>query len=371
MPMRVAHVADTHLGFSAYRKVDEATGLNQRETDLYEAFRKVVDEALRRKVDALVHAGDLFDSVRPSNRAISFAMEQLRRLQEAGIGTVVIAGNHSTPRLRETGSVFRILEHLPDLHAVYRGGLERVELGDCLVHAVPHGEAEDMQRQMQAAAAEAGHRFNLLTVHAGFVGLSAYGGGEFNETLLPTSLLENGMDYNALGHYHRHVDLDQRSAYCGSTERMTFAEAGEEKGFVIVDLDRGRREFVPIPCRPMIDLPGLHAKGLSSVELQRQAQTLVRDVPPGALVRMTFRELAPAQYRSLDIAAIRQEAAAAMHLEMRFDMADEAGGKGSGLTIGPLEREFSAFLERYPTAGADKDRLRALAAKYLERREES
>jgi hypothetical protein len=207
-------------------------------------------------------------------------------------------------------------------------------------------------------------------VHAGFVGLSSYGGGEFNETLLPTSLLENGMDYNALGHYHRYVDLDARSAYSGSTERMTFAEAGEEKGFVIVDLEKQRRDFISIRCRPMLDLPALHAKGLSAVELQRQAQELVHGIVDGALVRMTFRDLSPAQYRSLDIAAIRQEAASAMHLEMRFDMGEEAGGKGAGLSIGPLEREFSAFLERFPTAGADKDRLRELAAKYLERGEE-
>ena len=169
--MRIAHVADTHLGFSAYRRVDEATGLNQREVDLYEAFRRAVDETLRQKVDAVVHAGDLFDSVRPSNRAISFAMEQLRRLTEAGIEVVIIAGNHSTPRLRETGSVFKILEHVPGIHAVYRGKLEHVTLGDCLVHAVPHDEAAIMQAEMQKAIPNPGHKYNLLTVHAGFVGL--------------------------------------------------------------------------------------------------------------------------------------------------------------------------------------------------------
>jgi DNA repair exonuclease SbcCD nuclease subunit len=371
MQMRIAHMADTHLGFSAYRKVDEATGLNQREVDLYDAFQRAVDEVIRRKVDGLVHAGDLFDSVRPSNRAISFAMEQLRRLHEAGIETVVIAGNHSTPRLRETGSVFRILEHLPGVKAVYRGRLETVELADGVVHAVPHGEAEEMQREMLAAVPEKGRAFNLMTVHSGFVGLASFGGGEFNETMLPTSLLDNAMDYNALGHYHRHVDLDGRSAYSGSIERLTFGEAGEEKGIVIADMGKMRREFVPLPCRPMIDLPALHAKGISAVELQRQASDLLRQAPAGALVRLTLRQLSAAQYRALDIAALRQEAASAMHLELRFETEEQAISKGSGLSIGPLEREFSSFLDRFPTGGADKDRLRALAAKYLERREES
>jgi DNA repair exonuclease SbcCD nuclease subunit len=368
--MRIAHVADTHLGFSAYRRVDEATGLNQREVDLYEAFRRAVDEALAQKVDALVHAGDLFDSVRPSNRAISFAMEQLRRLTEAGIEVVVIAGNHSTPRLRETGSVFKILEHVPGVHAVYRGALEQATVGDCLVHAVPHDEAATMQAEMRRAIPDKGHKYNLLTVHAGFVGLAAYGGGEFNETLLQTSLLDNGMDYNALGHYHRHVDLDARTAYSGSTEKLSFGEAREDKGIIVVDLAKGKRHFRPLPCRPMIDLPPLHAKGLAAVELQRQASALLQGTPEGALLRLTFRELSAAQYRSLDLADLRQEAARAMHLEMRFDLSEQAPSKGSGLSIGPLEREFSSFLERFPTSGSDKDRLRTLAAKYLERREE-
>jgi DNA repair exonuclease SbcCD nuclease subunit len=350
--------------------VDEATGLNQREVDLYEAFRRAVDEALNHKVDLVVHAGDLFDTVRPSNRAISFAMEQLRRLTDAGIEVVVIAGNHSTPRLRETGSVFRILEHVPGVHAVYKGELEKVRVGDCTVHAVPHGEADSMSAEMQKASPDKDSRFNILTVHAGFVGLAAYGGGEFNETLLQTSLLENGMDYNALGHYHRHVELDHNSAYSGSTEKLSFGEAREEKGIVVLDMDKGKKQFVQLPCRPMLDLPALHAKGLSVTELQREAEAALQKVPEGALLRLTFKELSAAQYRSLDLSGLRQLASHAMHLEMRFDLSEQASSKGSGLTIGPLEREFSSFLDRYPTSGADKDRMRTLATKYLERREE-
>ena len=36
--MRIIHVSDTHLGFSAFSKVDEASGLNLREMDFYNAF---------------------------------------------------------------------------------------------------------------------------------------------------------------------------------------------------------------------------------------------------------------------------------------------------------------------------------------------
>jgi DNA repair exonuclease SbcCD nuclease subunit len=367
--MRLAHIADTHLGFSAYRRVDEATGLNQREVDVYEGFRRAVDAALKERVDIVLHAGDLFDSVRPSNRAISFAMEQLRRLTEAGVDVVVIAGNHSTPRIRETGSVFRIIEHLPGVRAVYRGQLEKVVIGDCAIHAIPHGDAAAMQEEMLKAEPDVGSRHNIMAVHAGFVGLASFSGGEFNETLLPTSLLDNGMDYNALGHYHRHVDVDGNSTYSGSTERLSFAEAGEEKGIVVLDPDQGKRRFVALPCRPMADLGPLVAKGMAAAELQAGAEALSRRAPDGSLVRLSICDLSPAQHRSLDIESVRRAFAHTMHLELRFEMGEQTTVMGEGLAIGSLEREFSTFLDRYPTSGADKDRLRELAVRYLHRRE--
>lgn len=78
--MRIVHFSDTHLGFSAYSKIDPSDGVNAREKDFYNAFRQAVDKAIELKPDAVVHAGDLFDVPRPTNRAIVFAQEQLIRL---------------------------------------------------------------------------------------------------------------------------------------------------------------------------------------------------------------------------------------------------------------------------------------------------
>ena len=114
--MRIAHIADTHVGFYAYRRSDPETGINQREVDVYRAFVRMVDSLIEKRPDLVLHAGDLFDSVRPSNRALSVVLEQLLRLSREKIPVVLIAGNHSTPRLRETGSVFRLFEHIEGVH---------------------------------------------------------------------------------------------------------------------------------------------------------------------------------------------------------------------------------------------------------------
>ena len=87
--MRIVHVADTHLGYSAYRRICDDDGpfrgLNQREVDTYLSFKTFVDRVLDLQPDVVLHSGDLFDSVRPSNRALGFALEQLVRLSDANI----------------------------------------------------------------------------------------------------------------------------------------------------------------------------------------------------------------------------------------------------------------------------------------------
>ena len=109
--MRLVHLSDTHLGHSAYNKTD-SSGINQREADVYSAFNEIIEYILKTKPDLVIHSGDLFDSVRPSNRAIHEAFRQLVRLSRAEIPTVLISGNHSTPRHKATGSIFRLLEFL-------------------------------------------------------------------------------------------------------------------------------------------------------------------------------------------------------------------------------------------------------------------
>src|SRR3954470_17552441 len=111
--VKVAHLADPHLGARQYHR-QTSGGINQREADVARAFRLTVDGVIAAEPDAVVIAGDLFHSVRPSNSAIVFAFHQFQRLREAlpGAPIVLIAGNHDTPRSVETGSILRLFEEL-------------------------------------------------------------------------------------------------------------------------------------------------------------------------------------------------------------------------------------------------------------------
>ncbi|NPA04794.1 MAG: exonuclease SbcCD subunit D [Crenarchaeota archaeon] len=102
--IHVLHVSDTHLGYRQY-------GLYEREQDIYNVFREVIDNAVREHVDLVIHTGDFFDSVRPPSQAILVAIEELRRLRERGIPFVAIMGDHDTPR-RRVAPPLLILERL-------------------------------------------------------------------------------------------------------------------------------------------------------------------------------------------------------------------------------------------------------------------
>ncbi len=360
-------MADTHLGFSAYRKVEEISGLNQREMDLYRSFETCVDQALEHRPDLFLHAGDLFDNVRPSNRAISFAVEQLVRLSEAGIPTVVIAGNHSTPKLRETGSVFKIFEHLEGIYPVYAGAYEKVILDGAVVHCVPHSDPATMVQELAEVKPDK-DLVNIATLHASVGAVGAYASNEFNETVIPDGTLPRGMDYTALGHYHRNTEVAPMTFYSGSTERLSFTESGQDKGFLMVDLPKKKVRFEPLPTRPMFDLPHIEAKDMSAADLMREIERkLAAQDLEGALVRFTVHNVKPSLYRSLDFKRIQGWAQKALYVEPRYQLQDDAFSVQTASGITALDQEFTSFMDHYPVTGTDKDKVRELGLRYLNR----
>jgi len=102
--MKLIHIADTHLGLAAFSRLDPETGINLREKQIYDNFLRGINDIINAKPDCVVHAGDLFDTVKPKTKAYTTVLEALERLSQAGIPLVIIAGNHSmtkTPVSRE------------------------------------------------------------------------------------------------------------------------------------------------------------------------------------------------------------------------------------------------------------------------------
>lgn len=365
--MRIVHLSDTHLGFSAYAKIDPEEGVNQREMDVYRSFQQAIDKTLELKPDIVVHSGDLFDQVRPQNRAIDFAMRQLIRLSGAGIETVLISGNHSTPRLRETSNIFRIFEHLAHIHPLYEPGARSLVIGDATVVAIPHSTNPSMTSTLATVAPSKETRHSVLVLHAGVTGSQTYKMDEFNEQTVPLDALTSGWSYVALGHYHEFKRLQKGTYYSGSTERLGFGEVGQRKGIVEADLDSGEVRFHELRIRDMLDLDTLDASGLASTEIIREAKERIsRGAIDERIVRMSISNVAAEAYRSLDVAGLRRLGESALHFELKIDRLDAEGKGHSGDTqIGLLADEFGKYVSTLDCSDDKKAKLLDLGLPYL------
>ena len=359
--MRFLHIADTHLGFQAYSKLDD-TGINQRESDCYSAFNQSMDIAIEEKVDFVLHAGDLFHKIRPSNRTISQALAGISKLAQEDIPFLVISGNHSTPRLRETGSVFRIFDFFPKIHSIYKSRYETIEMNDCHLHLIPHCiSSQALLEELHKVKMKNGK--NVLSLHAGIIGIDVFRMGDLNEVLVTPGDINMGADYVALGHYHKFTNLFDRVYYSGSTERLSFSEVDGGKGVILVD--ESTQRFIPLHTRGMVDLAPIDCDGMDERGVIDSATEKLQNLD-GKIVRLTLRNLDRNVYRTLDFRKIKELGKDALHLELRRELQAEKNLLPERSSIGDLGEEIRDFWARRGDKNKNFDALLKLALKYLD-----
>lgn len=350
--MKILHVADTHLGYSAYRKVTE-DGINQREVDVYDAFKQFVDYAVKSKPDLIIHAGDLFDSVRPNNRAITFAIKQILRLSKQGIPFVLIAGNHEHPKLKETGHIFSIFDHIEHIYPVYNAKYEVVSLTinneKITIHAVPQSSSKDeFDNNLDKLKSDSSSDYNILITHGCVKGIKEFSMNEFNELFIPVSYLKTDFDYIALGHYHKYTEVSKNTFYAGSTECLTFTDSGDKKGFIELELTDKKlnHSFIALKNRPMIDTKPIRCFNLSLDEVMKKIKDTVGAVEPeGKIFRIILEDIPSHIYRGIDFSEIRAQSNKAAHYEIKAVIVrDGDSGFSENSRINALSQEFRTFL---------------------------
>jgi len=254
--LKLLHFSDTHLGYNDL-DILNAENVNQREADFYDAFSQVVEQIKSIKPDYVIHTGDLFHRSSPSNRAITFALEQFQIIDALNIPFILIAGNHSTPRTNLASPILKIFENFKNIHVSYSQEYKKVEFEDAVFHTLPHMNDETTAlSQIELCEVQIDkNRRNIMMMHCS-VGAS-YLMQEFGEWVYPREK-ENifaQMDYVALGHWHGfgQVGKHQNVFYSGSTERTSLNDKRNSKGFVLITLDEARKvEFQEIEIRPIV-----------------------------------------------------------------------------------------------------------------------
>ena len=364
--MKLAHLADLHLGFRQYYRLT-AAGVNQREADVANAFRAAVDGVIADRPDAILIAGDVFHAVRPSNYSIVFAFTQLQRLQQAlpDAPIVVVAGNHDTPRSSETGSILRLYEELGVHLALEEARRFRFPHLDLAVLAVPHAATQDPERPRFRP--EGSERYQVLVQHGRLQDVlpGDQAALDYGVALIdPEVIRREKWSYAALGHYHVQHEDSPRIWYSGALEYVSpnlWGELADEKtrgiegkGWLLADLDKGKVTRRPVPpSRVVYDAPELNALDRSAAEVDRMIGDALAEVPGGvndAIVRVRVRNIHRQVTRDLDHQAQRAARAAALHLRLEFTppQAPDRIGIGAPGQRQPLTQTLAEFLRRRP-----------------------
>jgi exonuclease SbcD len=290
--IRLVHFSDLHLGVDNYGRLDASTGLSTRLGDFLRSFDSVVDYALAERIDLVLFCGDAYQTVRPSPTNQREFARRIRRLTEAGISVFLLIGNHDLPLAAGKAAsidIFGTLE-VPNVLVADRVGTHLVETRDGTVQIVSlpwpirsHYLAKTQLKgktteQVNDELAKAVTRLvdqeiedldpqlpTVLAAHITVFGAeTSYGAGTSvfrgQEVIIPQSLLANpAFDYVALGHLHKHQVVREAHppvVYSGSIERLDFGEESEDKGFVLVELEKGtaKFEFVPLAVREFLTI---------------------------------------------------------------------------------------------------------------------
>jgi DNA repair exonuclease SbcCD nuclease subunit len=371
--LRILHFSDTHLGFNDLEIVNEF-GINQREADFYDAFTQVIDAIVKIKPDYVIHTGDLFHRPHPSNRAISFCLTQLKRLSVAQIPTIIIAGNHSTPRTRSASPILAALRTLDHIHPVFEERYEKVIFDDINFHCIPHinDEVSNLAAIEECEASVDADKRNIMMLHCS-VG-AQFMMEEYGERVYPREkeVLFAQMDYVALGHWHGFGSVGKHPNvyYAGSSERTSSADARNDKGYALVTLgDSLEVTFHPISLRPTFRLS---IDAAETPNIINEISFLSSDTRlKGAMITVILNQLSATQ--SIDISNRDIEAcfptALNVQVQRKFRRS-EASAATESVNAASLQEYFGAFLEEQSTTPEEFTRLNSKVATLFARYDE-
>ena len=284
--MKILHTSDWHLG----KRLENLSRLDEQK----EVLNEICEIADSENVDAVIVAGDLFDTYNPSSEAVELFYKTLKRLANQGKRAVIaIAGNHDSPDriaapdplARECGILFAGYPNAVITPFELESGLKviRSEAGfvELLLPGCPdslrllltpyanefrlkaylgHEDSEEELRKLlnDRWSCLAGKYcdqkgVNILVAHLFFArkGEALPAEPEDEKPILHVGgaqviYSENipfQIQYTALGHLHRHQTIDTKPCpviYAGSPLSYSFAEADQKKYVVVLDIEPGK-----------------------------------------------------------------------------------------------------------------------------------
>lgn len=382
--IKILHLSDIHMGSGfSHGRINPATGLSTRLADFVNTLSKCIDRAIAEPVDLVLFGGDAFPDATPAPYVQEAFASQFRRLVDADIPTVLLVGNHDQHSQGNGGAslcIYRTLgvpgfivgDRIDTHHIQTRNGAVQVitlpwltrstlltrpdteglalaEVNDLLIQRLdPVLEGEIRRLDPEIPTILLAHlmvdRANLgaerfLAVGKGFT--------------IPLSMLTRpSFDYVALGHIHKHQNLNPSNnppiIYPGSIERVDFSEEKEDKGYVLVELEKNHAnwQFCPLSVRRFctIEVNIADEDDPQTALLKIIAKKDIKE----AIVRLIYK-LRSEQLDLIDHSAIHQALSEAHSYAIRPELVSQLARPrlpelGVGSSINPMDA-LKTYLE--------------------------
>lgn len=396
-PVRIIHFSDAHIDIANYGRHDPESALPVRVMDFLGALEQVVDAAIDDSVDLVIFAGDAYKDRNPQPTFQRAWGQQIMRLSDAAIPTILLVGNHDVSPAAGRASTLQEFVTLNAPNIFVANSIQKLGADDIgipvevitvpwIAHNALMTREETTGLSLEEVFQFAEDRINMileklldeadpelpliLTAHASVQGAKF---GSEKSVMLGREMVISGrvvndqrLDYVALGHIHKHQTLnDSRHppiVYSGSLERIDFGEAKEDKGFVLAKVVRGgcQWEFKKLSTRPFIDLK-IETPSADTFMADIMDQLPDSDQLLGAICRIQLNY-------PIDWEPLLDESAISGHFQEAFSVqivknrrTDKRSRLGDNVSVESLSRE--ELLNQYwLTVGLDPEESKAMQA---------
>ena len=375
--VKILHLSDIHLGSGfSHGKINPQTGMNTRLEDFVKSLKICIDRAISEPVDLVLFGGDAFPNATPAPYVHEAFASQFRRLADAKIPAILLVGNHDQHSQGIGGASLSIYRTLVvpgfivgDTIATHKidtanGAVQVITLpwlnrSTLLTRPETEGlalsEVNEMLIEKLQPVLEAEIRRldpNLPTVLLAHLmaDRASLGAEKFlavgkGFTIPMSMLIREEFDYVALGHVHKHQNLnpsnDPPVVYPGSIERVDFGEEKEDKGYIYLELDSGKVEweFCTLPARPFVTIEIDIAQ--AEDPLQAVLDAIAKHEIEDKVVRLIYK-LRSEQLDSINTNAIDKALQSAHSHSIRPELISQLARPrlpelGVGNTLNPME----------------------------------
>ena len=271
--MKLIHCADLHLDSPMESNLSSEKA-RERKGELRAALARMIRFAEENGVEAILIAGDLFDSNHITKSTEKYVLELFSA--HPSIRFFYLAGNH------DRGTALQSADPCPDNLYFFDQGWTSYDLGEAVITGSEAPDEDTLNLSPD--------RLNILLLH----GQETRGGGAKREDVIRFGRLKGKhVDYVALGHIHEYrcARIDERciACYSGCPEGRGFDECGT-KGFVLLETDGKQitHRFIPNATRELHTVTCDVSDVCSQLVLEERVTKLTAHLPAKDMVKLVL-----------------------------------------------------------------------------------